>query len=165
MRAVFVEEVQNEIRNLRKLLPAWKNEPFDQASVTQMRRSFHSLKGSSRMVGETAMGDFNAKFERLLDRLIDKTLAPSPSVIEAVEQGTNVLSELLLQLRTGRAPRADVQGLMRTVDRLIKSPRVVVRPAGTAAADDGSVAESSFAGQRDSAEPARPLRPQGRRES
>ena len=44
-----------------------------------MRRSFHTLKGSGRMVGAQLLGEFCWSVENLLNRIIDKTLARTPA--------------------------------------------------------------------------------------
>ena len=42
------------------------------------RRSFHTLKGSGRMVGAQLIGEFAWSIENLLNRLINQTLEPTP---------------------------------------------------------------------------------------
>jgi chemotaxis protein histidine kinase CheA len=145
LRGVFINEVKSEIGNLRRNLMLWKAAPTNLGRLMPLRRSFHTLKGSSRMVGVPALGDFNARFERLLDRVIDKSLNPDPPVVAVVEQAVGALPELLAQYEGIRSPRVDIAAIMKTADRLIKSERAVVRPlrpstasgsdyAGTAAA-------------------------------
>lgn len=148
LRNVFIAEVKSEIGNLRRNLMLWKAAPANLARLMPLRRSFHTLKGSSRMVGVPALGDFNARFERLLDRVIDKSLAPDAAVVAVVEQAVAALPELLAQFEGQRPPRADVAAIMKTADRLIKSERAVVRPlrpGGTGEAADGLPAAGAAA--------------------
>lgn len=128
LRGVFIAEVKSEIGNLRRNLLLWRAAPSNLNRVMPLRRSFHTLKGSSRMVGVPALGDFNARFERLLDRVIDKSLYPDPPVVAVVEQAVAALPELLAQFEGVRTPRADIAAIMKTADRLIKSERNTSRP-------------------------------------
>lgn len=128
LRGVFIAEVKSEIGNLRRNLLLWRAAPSNLNRVMPLRRSFHTLKGSSRMVGVPALGDFNARFERLLDRVIDKSLYPDPPVVAVVEQAVAALPELLAQFEGLRTPRADIAAIMKTADRLIKSERNTSRP-------------------------------------
>lgn len=128
LRGVFIAEVKSEIGNLRRNLLLWRAAPSNLNRVMPLRRSFHTLKGSSRMVGVPALGDFNARFERLLDRVIDKSLYPDPPVVAVVEQAVAALPELLAQFEGLRTPRADIAAIMKTADRLIKSERNISRP-------------------------------------
>lgn len=144
LRSVFIAEVKSEIGNLRRNLMLWKAAPTNLGRLMPLRRSFHTLKGSSRMVGVPSLGDFNARFERLLDRVIDKSLAPDAAVVAVVEQAVAALPELLAQFEGLRAPRADIAAIMKTADRLIKSERASVRPPGAAgdAGDPGAAAQA-----------------------
>jgi chemotaxis protein histidine kinase CheA len=144
LRGVFVAEVRSEIGNLRRNLMLWKAAPANLNRVMPLRRSFHTLKGSSRMVGVPTLGDFNARFERLLDRVIDKSLTPDAAVVAVVEQAVAALPELLAQFEGTRTPRADIAAIMKTADRLIKSERAVVRPLRQTGetVDPGSAAQA-----------------------
>jgi chemotaxis protein histidine kinase CheA len=144
LRGVFVAEVKSEIGNLRRNMMLWKAAPANLSRVMPLRRSFHTLKGSSRMVGVPTLGDFNARFERLLDRVIDKSLVPEPPVVAVVEQAVAALPELLAQFEGQRQPRADIAGIMKTADRLIKSERAIVRPLRPASepTDPGAAAQA-----------------------
>lgn len=144
LRSVFIAEVKSEIGNLRRNLMLWKAAPSNLGRLMPLRRSFHTLKGSSRMVGAPTLGDFNARFERLLDRVIDKSLAPDAPVVAVVEQAVAALPDLLAQFEGIRAPRADIAAIMKTADRLIKSERAIPRPPPTAgeAGDPGAAAQA-----------------------
>lgn len=135
LRSVFIAEVRSEIGNLRRNLMLWKAAPTNLSRLMPLRRSFHTLKGSSRMVGVPVLGDFNARFERLLDRVIDKSLAADPAVVSAVEQAVAVLPELLAQFEQQRTPRSDIAAIMKTADRLSKAERAVMRPLRTPAGE------------------------------
>ncbi|HSX60773.1 MAG TPA: Hpt domain-containing protein [Tahibacter sp.] len=163
LRGVFIAEVKSEIGNLRRNLMLWKAAPANLNRVMPLRRSFHTLKGSSRMVGAPTLGDFNARFERLLDRVIDKSLSPDPPVVAVVEQAVAALPELLAQFEGDRIPRADIAAIMKTADRLIKSERAVVRPLRPAveAVDPGAAAQAVRA-VRAAARPETPLPPSRR---
>lgn len=138
LRVIFINEVKSEIGNLRRNLMLWKAAPANFNRLMPLRRSFHTLKGSSRMIGVPALGDFNARFERLLDRVIDKSLPPDPAVVAVVEQAVAALPELLAQFEGLRQPRLDIAAIMKTADRLIKAERAVVRPLRSGGgSDDG----------------------------
>ena len=75
IREVFVEEVQDEIDNLGRCLPTWKADVNDFEKLKPIRRSFHTLKGSGRLVGALALGEFSWKVENMLNRVLDKTIS------------------------------------------------------------------------------------------
>ncbi|CAM3832547.1 Hpt domain-containing protein [Roseateles saccharophilus] len=57
MREIFLEEADEVIANARAALEALRSEPADHAQLTIVRRAFHTLKGSARMVGLNDFGE------------------------------------------------------------------------------------------------------------
>jgi chemosensory pili system protein ChpA (sensor histidine kinase/response regulator) len=51
MREIFLEEAREVLTGAHEALAALRAEPADLATLTTLRRAFHTLKGSSRMVG------------------------------------------------------------------------------------------------------------------
>ncbi|HEX3122676.1 MAG TPA: Hpt domain-containing protein, partial [Rhodanobacteraceae bacterium] len=118
IREVFVEEVQEEIENLNRQLPQWQAEPNDFERLKPIRRSFHTLKGSGRLVGALALGEFSWKIENMLNRVLDRTIGPTTAVQTLTGQAIGALPELLAGLRGEGAPRSDVGAIMSVADRL-----------------------------------------------
>jgi chemosensory pili system protein ChpA (sensor histidine kinase/response regulator) len=104
---LFIEEAHEELAKIRKFFPAWDQNPMERDSLITVRRSFHTLKGSGRMVGARELGEFAWSIENLLNRLLDNTLTRSPQIVEVLRDSVNALPELVEQLETGRAPRVD----------------------------------------------------------
>ena len=75
---LFIEEAKEEIASIQKSFPQWDQNPMDLESLSSMRRSFHTLKGSGRMVGARSIAEFGWSIENLLNRIIDKTLSRTP---------------------------------------------------------------------------------------
>ena len=63
-----MEEV---LENVDRWMPEWANNLSHEEALTEIRRAFHTLKGSGRMVGATDIGDFSWAVENLLNRVID----------------------------------------------------------------------------------------------
>ncbi len=71
---IFIEEAGEELANIIAQLPLWRAKPDDSEALTTLRRSFHTLKGSGRLVGALLIGDFAWAYESLLNRLLDHTI-------------------------------------------------------------------------------------------
>ena len=65
MREIFLEEAREVIETARASLDHLVHQPDDLESLTSVRRAFHTLKGSSRMVGLTQYGEAAWSFEQL----------------------------------------------------------------------------------------------------
>ena len=72
-----------------------------------VRRSFHTLKGSGRMVGARDLGEFAWSIENLLNRVLDNTIARAPALLEVLREAVSALPELIEHLETGNKPRVD----------------------------------------------------------
>jgi chemosensory pili system protein ChpA (sensor histidine kinase/response regulator) len=129
IREVFLEEVQEEVENLNRNLPDWKNNTADFEKLKPVRRSFHTMKGSGRLVGAMALGEFSWKVENTLNRVLDKTIAISPAVIDLLEKAVAALPALLAALRGEQLRGVDVPQIMEVADKLAAGEEAWVRPA------------------------------------
>ncbi|MGH8279518.1 MAG: Hpt domain-containing protein [Gammaproteobacteria bacterium] len=109
---VFLEEAQEELESLRQQFPRWRSNPADREALITVRRSFHTLKGSGRMVGAQLIGEFAWALENMLNHVIDGMLEPSEGMFELVERALGVLPALVEELKTGAEPKTDVRALM-----------------------------------------------------
>jgi chemosensory pili system protein ChpA (sensor histidine kinase/response regulator) len=132
IREVFVEEVEEEIQNMQRNLPLWKADVENLETLKPIRRSFHTLKGSGRLVGALTLGEFSWKVENMLNRVLDRTIAPSNAAVALVDHAVAALPELLAALRGGGAPALNVHGIMHTADRIAAGEEASV-PARSAA--------------------------------
>jgi chemosensory pili system protein ChpA (sensor histidine kinase/response regulator) len=124
---IFLEEAAEEMASLGEYFPKWKQNPDDEEALTTVRRSFHTLKGSGRMVGATNIGEFAWAFESLLNRIIDKTIPLSADALGLIDKGLAALPELIEHFKGGSAPTIDVDGLQDAAHVMSKSgslPRV-----------------------------------------
>ncbi|HSS07564.1 MAG TPA: Hpt domain-containing protein, partial [Rhodanobacteraceae bacterium] len=133
IREVFVEEVQEEIENMQRTLPLWKADIENLETLKPIRRSFHTLKGSGRLVGALTLGEFSWKVENMLNRLLDGTVVPGHAAVELVDHAVAALPELLAALRGGPAQAVNVHGIMHAADRIAagEEAHVPARPAAT----------------------------------
>ncbi len=109
---LFIEEAKEEIASIQRSFPLWDENPMDLESLSVLRRSFHTLKGSGRMVGARLIAEFGWSIENLLNRLVDKTLSRTPSMMALLRSAVAALPELVEQLETGRPHSASVADIM-----------------------------------------------------
>jgi chemosensory pili system protein ChpA (sensor histidine kinase/response regulator) len=109
---LFIEEAKEEIATIGRNLPAWAEAPDDMEALITVRRSFHTLKGSGRMVGAERIGEYAWSIESLLNRLINKTLVRTPPMVEFVLEAAKAVPELVEQLEVGSEPQSDIGLLM-----------------------------------------------------
>ena len=131
---IFIEEALEVLEELHTNLPQWKSNFEDEESLSVVRRCFHTLKGSGRLIGAQLIGEFSWKFENMLNRVIDKKIEPVADVTHALDEAVAVLPQLIEQLQGNREPVPNVYQLMANADALAegRSPSAAAEPAPSA---------------------------------
>ena len=131
IREIFLEEFQEEIANLDELLPAWRRGPDDLEQLRPIRRVFHTLKGSGRLVGAKTLGEFSWHVENMLNRVLDGSRSASPAVVAFVSQVRDVLPQLHAALRGEASLSVDLAAMEGVADRLGAGEEVLLDVAPT----------------------------------
>ncbi|GLQ95866.1 Hpt domain-containing protein [Dyella mobilis] len=118
IREIFLEEMQEEINNLHQAQHSWMADPSQLTELTPIRRSFHTLKGSGRLVGASVLGEFSWHIENMLNRVLDGTIPPHDGVQALVGHAIHALPQLLGMLKDGVLPTAPLSAIMHTADQL-----------------------------------------------
>jgi len=77
---IFAEEVGEVLETINEWLPQWLADLGDETALTEVRRSFHTLKGSGRIVGASVIGELAWAVENMLNRVIDGTIPASEQI-------------------------------------------------------------------------------------
>src|SRR5690606_36296511 len=67
LREIFLEEAREVVQNGLAALQALADDPKSLGDMTTLRRAFHTLKGSSRMVGLNEFGEAAWALEQVLN--------------------------------------------------------------------------------------------------
>ncbi|KPZ10692.1 Hpt domain-containing protein [Pseudomonas syringae group genomosp. 3] len=85
LREVFLEEADEVLDALREYLPRWfaslgSGGHWDSTALTEVRRAFHTLKGSGRMVRALILSELAWSVENLLNRVLEGDVLPGLEV-------------------------------------------------------------------------------------
>ncbi|KGM41219.1 hypothetical protein JY96_17310 [Aquabacterium sp. NJ1] len=80
MRDIFLEEAREVIDNMQQALAHLATQPDDVGSLTAVRRGFHTLKGSSRMVGLKEYGEAGWACEQMYNAWLASQTPASPDL-------------------------------------------------------------------------------------
>ncbi|WP_460081288.1 Hpt domain-containing protein [Pseudomonas sp. H3_H05] len=112
LREVFLEETAEVLDVLREHLPRWSAHPDDHGALSELRRAFHTLKGSGRMVRALVLGELAWAVENLLNRVLERSVEPQASVRQLIEDTVQLLPALVAEFAANRQRQRD------DVDRL-----------------------------------------------
>ncbi|HLA70554.1 MAG TPA: Hpt domain-containing protein [Steroidobacteraceae bacterium] len=109
---LYIEEAREEVARIAKLFPSWEQNPLETEALAGMRRAFHTLKGSGRMVGATDIAEFAWAIENLLNRVIENTLQRSPAILATVRDASAIAGELVTALEANQAAPSKAQDII-----------------------------------------------------
>ena len=119
---VFLEETDEVLVALHDYLPQWIANPADSAALAELRRAFHTLKGSGRMVRALVLGELAWAVENLLNRVIERSVAPGPQIYQLLEEVLVIIPELVQEFaELSQRQREDVDRLAARAQSLSKS--------------------------------------------
>jgi chemosensory pili system protein ChpA (sensor histidine kinase/response regulator) len=147
--SIFLEEADEELVKLKALVPAWVNCPDLEDYLIDARRSFHTLKGSGRMVGALAVGELAWAFESLANRITEGVVTPHEDIRELMSYAPDALSVLIGQVR-GEPVDADLNinhmahcALVYCDPEGVPETRLSVQETDQSAVDESVPAENS----------------------
>lgn len=125
--AIFIEEAEEVQQTLAELLPAWRQAPTEQELLTEVRRGFHTLKGSGRMVEAAVVAELAWAVEKLLNRLLEDRVEAGQELVEVVGASCERMPTLVAAFAEGRPLAAEeasaVQQLQDTAEALAEGRR------------------------------------------
>ncbi len=122
---LFIEEAREAIETISVNFPAWDLDEGERECLRTVRRAFHTLKGSGRMVGAELIGEYCWGVEHLLNRVIDGTVPRTPELLSFLRRAMPAVAELLEQLEVGATPTSDIRQLLAEADALGRAVAVV----------------------------------------
>ncbi|RIK85560.1 MAG: hypothetical protein DCC70_14800 [Burkholderiales bacterium] len=81
---IFLGEAQEVLAAITEAAAQSRRAPADQAVLTTIRRGFHTLKGSSRMVGLADFGDAGWAMEQVMNLWLAEERAATPALHELI---------------------------------------------------------------------------------
>ena len=102
IREIFLEEAEEVRELLARSYPGFARAPDNAELRADIRRAFHTLKGSGRMVGAAQIGEVGWAVENLLNRCIEGALPANAALIEVIDRALRLLPALLAEFRDGQ---------------------------------------------------------------
>lgn len=137
---IFLSEAVEVLDCVKQTIPESRNAPHNQEYLTTLRRSFHTLKGSGRMVGLLAFGETAWSVEQVLNLRLSETRGGDPDLYALLDHATQVLDAWVDDLQTqGRSDRVGL-ALINAAERVKNNAGFAYDAADEAAAPVSNVA-------------------------
>ena len=93
LRNIFIEEARDILATFSGDLPRLHATPEDKECLVVLRRGFHTLKGSSRMVGLHDLGETSWVVEQVMNRWLDEARAVTPDLLAMLDHAVTVFQQ------------------------------------------------------------------------
>ena len=150
---IFLNEAREVLLDAMTAVAALKENAGDAARQTVLRRAFHALKGSSRMVGLVEFGNATWSFEQLLNVWLAEQRPVTPELLAVLDQVLLDMGRWVRDIAAGEAQAWRAQPLQEPADALRNSEFL---PALRRPARDDTQAVVVVPGLPESVEPAGP---------
>jgi chemotaxis protein histidine kinase CheA len=117
---IFVEEAQGVFETLDHRLGIWRKLPTDKNALTEIRRCFHTLKGSGRMVHALDLAEVAWKVENTLNRALEGSIRVDAALVDLVSAARAIMPRMLEAFKNQKPIRedAEIEALIEQADAL-----------------------------------------------
>ena len=133
MRGIFLEEAREVLHDAGVAVTGLRQSPSDMPLLTTVRRAFHTLKGSSRMVGLKEFGEAAWACEQVYNTQLADIRAAEPPLIEFTEWTIGQLAGWVEDITTRRDATRSAAGIKAAAQRLAAGeaplPAAAAKPA------------------------------------
>ncbi|HEX9171732.1 MAG TPA: Hpt domain-containing protein [Telluria sp.] len=130
---IFISEAQEVLALVAETLPAAQFDPANQEAITRLRRSFHTLKGSGRMVGLDSFADASAAIERTLNLWLAEARPASADLLALLAHAHAELAAWVAELAAGSASQRQAGALVDAAQRVQDGAPFAIDGTATAA--------------------------------
>ncbi len=144
---IFLGEAEEVLQAIDENAASSRQAPSDQQYLTTIRRGFHTLKGSSRMVGLMAFGEAGWSMEQVMNLLLSEQRSGVPALYDLIDVARLTMSGWVAELRRDPRAKIDTQRLVAVADTYretghadlasIAAPAVAAAAAAAPASLDG----------------------------
>ncbi|HVB47747.1 MAG TPA: Hpt domain-containing protein, partial [Burkholderiales bacterium] len=146
---IFLEEAVDVLASIGETLAHSRTEPASTSHLATIRRGFHTLKGSGRMVGLTQLGEAAWALEQVMNLWLQEERGATPGLLELIGMAHASFADWVQRLRTG-APQPDPAPLIAAAERVSRGEPLAaaaegVAPQGLETAGVAAAAEDTVA--------------------
>ena len=126
---IFLEEAREVVDTIVSNLATCRDSPHDRESLTTIRRGFHTLKGSGRMVGLMELGEVAWQCEQVLNKWLKEEKPATPALLEFIDLSQQSFSRWVTELLETPTASIDATEIIRRADALKSGEEAAFAPA------------------------------------
>ena len=136
---VYLEESDEVLATVREHLDTVREQHANKEALTTIRRGFHTLKGSGRMVGLMRLGEAAWAVEKTMNAWVQEERAATPELLQLIELAHEYFSDNVKRLKAGGASSSEhalvaaAERVRRGETQTAQAPAAVAAPKAPAA--------------------------------
>ena len=115
---IFLEEAREVVATINENLDIVRGQPHDREAMTTIRRGFHTLKGSGRMVGLIDLGEVAWQAEQVMNKWLKEEKPPSHGLLRFIELASDSFSAWVTKLQESGNAQVDGSEITRIAEAL-----------------------------------------------
>ena len=115
---IFLEEAGEVVATIRENLAVLRGKAHDNEALITIRRGYHTLKGSGRMVGLIDLGDVAWNCEQVFNKWLKDEKPASAGLLKFAEHTSNAFSVWVDTLKTNSGAEVDGTDIARMAEAL-----------------------------------------------
>lgn len=165
---IFLSEAEEVLGNIAADLPGGLDALRDADVLSRTRRAFHTLKGSSRMVGLNRYGEAAWAIEQVMNLWIAEAREPMPALLALLHHAHDLLREWAVALQADAGTQRDIAALVAEAQAVREPGQADLSADAPAAAPEDAIdsldallahAQANAPGQAAPAQPVAPEQP------
>jgi chemosensory pili system protein ChpA (sensor histidine kinase/response regulator) len=153
LQNIFLDEAREVLHNGLAAVSALGKRPDDSGELTVLRRAFHTLKGSSRMVRLMDFGEAAWSFEQVLNTWLADQRPATPDLLSGTRKALVDFAKWV-EAVAANEPHGWQSGPFRSVAEALRAGEPIAAPARVADADALVAAARHIAAEARAGEPA-----------
>ncbi len=150
LQDIFLEEAREVLHNGLAAISALGSRPDDSGELTVLRRAFHTLKGSSRMVGLTDFGEAAWAFEQVLNTWLADQRPASTQLLAGTGKALREFSAWVGAIASSQPHAWQAEPFLKAAEQLRTSETTAAPSLATADSNALAVAARKIAAERPS---------------
>jgi chemosensory pili system protein ChpA (sensor histidine kinase/response regulator) len=135
---IFLEEAREVVGNGQAAISVLAVEPGNLAELTTLRRAFHTIKGSSRMVGLNSLGEAGWSLEQMLNAWLADQKSADDDLRNTASQGLAGISQWVDAIAAGQDQAWTAQPFNASADSLRLHGKFLPLALGSVAPTDAA---------------------------
>ncbi|MBU9720340.1 MULTISPECIES: chemotaxis protein CheA [Bacillaceae] len=141
---MFIDESKDHLQSLNDNLLKLESDPNEEAIISEIFRSAHTLKGMSATMGYDDIASLTHQMENVLDGIRNKTVQVTSEIIDTIFSSVDALEEMVEDIENGGSGKKNVIAIVSELERLEKGESANEIAAGVDTLPVNTIENSSY---------------------